>query len=88
MVITVGKAGLTSPRRLPNDQHLPNSFLNQGIEVPRRPKKSSLTLEEYRTLCDKLNGAGALSPNNADTTKDNIRNIQKKWIRYGSRRPT
>lgn len=88
MAVTVGKEGITSPRRLPEDLHFPHSFLNQDIEGPRRPKKSSLTPEEYCTLRDKLNGAGALSPNDADTTKENIRNIQKKWIRYGGRRRT
>jgi len=73
--ITVGKAGLTSPRRLPDDLHIPNSFLNQVIEGPRRPEKSSLTLEDYRTLRDKLNSASALSPNDAKNTKDDVRNI-------------
>jgi len=47
--------------------------------------EGELTPEDYLTLSERLNGT-TLAPNDADTTKANIRNIQKKWIRYDERR--
>jgi hypothetical protein len=56
--------------------------LNHRNKPTAREQKEKLTPEGHITLRSKLNAAGPLPQKDADTTKENINGITKKFQRY------
>jgi len=72
----------TSTKRRPcgaleNLQH----FDTRRNNLRQKTKKPKHTPEDYEADIQKLNGCGPLGPKDADTTKENITGICRKWKR-------
>jgi hypothetical protein len=57
-------------------------YLNQRNKPTAREQKEKLTPEGHNALRSKLNAARPLQQRDADTTKENINGITKKFQRY------
>jgi len=58
------------------------SFLTQRDKPSAREQKEKLTADEHDALASKCNAARPLLQRDADTTKENIYGITKKWKAY------
>ena len=72
----------TSTKHLPYDATVNlQTFISRRNKIGKKQKKPKLTPEEYEADIQKLNGSGPLAPEDADTTKENISGICRKWKR-------
>jgi hypothetical protein len=74
----------TSGIRLPQAQNPNLKRLSDRIERRRPKPKNSLPPENYHNLVETLDKTTAIPQNYSDASKDNIRGLRGKFIRYES----
>jgi hypothetical protein len=71
----------TSTKRPRDSLENLQNFVTRRNKLRQRAKRPKLTPKDYEADIQKLNGSGPLALKDADTTRENISGICRKWKR-------